>query len=444
MAAAIAAARADAGAKIWILEQKNKAGKKLLATGNGRCNFTNRRMDASFYYGEEIGFAGKVLDKFGYEDTIRFFESLGLVTKFRGDYAYPRPDQASAVLELLSLELRRLGVQVRCGVKVRAVSQEKNGFRIEADSREASGGREHFRADRVILACGGKASPSLGSDGSGYELARALGHRLTPVVPALVQLKVRNHPFAKAQGVRAEAKVTALIDGLPVAEDTGELQITAYGISGIPVFQISRHIALGLYRGARAEVLLDLLPEYGESELAELHARLTGGRGELTVGECLTGLWNQKLIPRLLEQAGLRMHAKVSGPEGRRLGVMLGQCKRILLLIQDTNGFENAQVCAGGVRTREICPQTMESRCAKGLYLAGELLDIDGICGGYNLQWAWATGCIAGKAAAGHGMEPMKDGKGGKNDTDQPDKAGYSPYGSRLKGEGLQAPAHQR
>lgn len=409
MAAAIAAARTDAGAEVFIIEQKEKAGKKLLATGNGRCNLTNRRIDISCYHGEDIGFAGEVLGRFGYEDTVAFFESLGLVTKFRGDYAYPRSDQASSVLELFHLELRRLGVQVCCGAQVRAVSREEDGFRIEAasgmNSREVSGGRQIFRADRVILACGGKAAPALGSDGSGYELATALGHSLTPVVPALVQLKVRNHPFAKAQGVRTEAKVTALIDGIPAAEDTGELQITAYGISGIPVFQISRHLALGLYRKARCEVLVDLLPEYEESGLAELSARLIREREDRTVGECLTGIWNQKLIPCVLEQVGLRMHARVSGPEGRRLRAMLGQCKRLLLTVQDTNGFENAQVCAGGVRTREVCPRTMESRRVKGLYLAGELLDIDGICGGYNLQWAWATGCIAGEAAASHHME---------------------------------------
>ncbi len=418
IAAAITAARNDREAYVFILEQKEKAGKKLLATGNGRCNLTNRQADGSdvesCYHSGNIRFAGEVLKQFGYADTRSFFASMGLVMKERGDYVYPRSDQASTVLDLLDLELKRLGVEVFCQARVQSVLWDRSEFCVEAkvckqgcekkgrqsrqiESRELS---QIFKADRIILACGGKAAPAFGSDGSGYEIAKSFGHRMTPVVPALVQLKVKEHPFVKASGVRTDAKVTALIDGVPVAENTGEVQITAYGISGIPVFQISRHIALGLYRKKRAEVLLDLLPEYTAEEVDKLLIRMVGRHTGITMGECLAGVFNQKLVPCILTLAGVRMQSRISEADRRRIQGIVKQCKGICLRIQDTNGFENAQVCAGGVRTDEIDPRTMESKRVKGLYLAGELLDVDGICGGYNLQWAWATGSIAGRAAA--------------------------------------------
>lgn len=421
IAAAITAARNNRHAEVFILEQKEKIGRKILATGNGRCNLTNRQLEASCidscYHSEDISFVKEVLKKFGYQDTLDFFESMGLVTRARGNYVYPRSDQAATVLELLELELKRLGVMVHCGVKIRTIIRKNGEFSLKAEKitidgpkskknmQEGSRGQGSpknenlfFRADRIILACGGKAASVFGSDGSGYQLAKSFGHHLTPVVPALVQLKVKNHPFAKASGVRTEAKVTALIDGIPAAADTGELQITAYGISGIPVFQISRHIALGLYQRKRAEVLVDLLPEYSDQETAVLLARTAERWQSLTVGECLSGIFNQKLVPIILEQAQIRTQTRMSELNDRQFQALAGKCKRILLSIQDTNGFENAQVCAGGVKTTEIRPRTMESKYVKGLYLTGELLDADGICGGYNLQWAWATGCIAGKA----------------------------------------------
>ena len=395
IAAAITAARNDRQAKVFILEQKDRIGRKILATGNGRCNLTNCQIGSacveSCYRGENLAAVDEVLRQFGYKETWRFFESLGLVMKTRGDYVYPRSDQAASVLELLNLELKHLGVEIHCGIHVQSVIREGKAFGIRAE--------RSFHADRVILACGGKAASALGSDGSGYPLAKTFGHSIAPVVPALVQLRVKAHPFAKASGVRTDARVTALIDGVPAEEDTGELQITAYGISGIPVFQISRHIALGLYQKKRAEVELDLLPEYTEEELSGLLAKITSNRTELTIGECLAGIFNQKLIPRILEQAGVRMQTRVPELSRHKLKDIADRCKKIRLTIQDTNGFENAQVCAGGVRMDEVDPRTMESKKRKGIYLAGELLDADGICGGYNLHWAWATGCIAGKAA---------------------------------------------
>lgn len=391
--AAIAAAKTNKDSKIFILEHNRNIGRKILATGNGRCNLTNQYMDVSCYHGENPDMVNQVLRQFGTKETLEFFHSLGLLTKLRGDYVYPRSDQASTVVKLLEMELNRLGVEICTESHVLSLHQAKNGFSICTGERT-------YRADRVILACGGRASSTLGSDGSGYTLAKSMGHRIVPVVPALVQLHVRNHPFCKAAGVRTEGRVTALIDGHALAHDAGELQITAYGISGIPIFQISRHIARGIYDKKEVKIMVDFFPEISEDGLKKRLSERAKRREDWTIEAYFVGVFPEKFIPALLNQAGIRAKTRVRELAKKQWDSLTEKCKRNLLSIEDTNGFDNAQVCAGGVRTSEVSPFTMESKCVDGLYLSGEILDVDGICGGYNLQWAWATGYIAGKHAA--------------------------------------------
>lgn len=392
LAAAITAAK-QKNSEVYILEHKEQAGKKLLSTGNGRCNLTNERMDSSFFRSCEIKCVETVLGQFGYENAVQFFEELGLMLRSRNGYVYPRCEQAAVVRELLVREAERLGVRIYTGVHVTEVLPGRKGFRI-------SDGQENFYADRVILACGGCAAKVLGSDGSGYTIAKELGHSLVPVVPALVQLKVKNHPLKAASGVRTEASVAAYVEGKSLDSDTGELQITAYGISGIPVFQISRHIGNALYKRRKTEAVIDFLPTMEEAEFAEYLMKRRSGREKMTAAEFLSGIFHSKLTGCILSLAGISVKRKVSELKEADIRRLSGQCKHTALSIQDTNGFDNAQVCAGGVSLREIDADTMESRRVKGLYLAGELLDADGICGGYNLQWAWASGVLAGRAAA--------------------------------------------
>lgn len=393
MMAAIAAAKSAGSAEVFILEHKDTVGKKILSTGNGRCNLTNLDMGPSFYRGEDKEFISKVLSVFGSDDTLKFFHDLGVVTKARGAYIYPRCDQASSVLDMLKLELDRLGIKVYTNAHVSEIKKNKQGFQIHTS-------QGMHKAERVILSAGSKAQSVLGSDGSGYGLAKSLGHSLIPVVPALVQLKVKDHPFAKASGVRTDAKVTAVIDGCAVSEDTGELQITAYGISGIPVFQISRFIARGLYDRRGAQVSLDFFPEMGEGNFIEMLKNRAACLEDMTAGEYLTGIFHKKLVPVFLTLSGIRIQTPVKMWSEKDFRALAKSCKNTVLDIIDTNGFDNAQVCAGGINTKEINPETMESRYVDGLYITGELLDADGICGGYNLQWAWASGFIAGRAAA--------------------------------------------
>lgn len=406
--AAIAAARTNVQAEITILEHKDSIGKKILATGNGRCNLTNRTLDVSCYRSEDSDFISNLLQKFDTEDAIRFFSSLGLVMKWRGTYGYPRSDQAASVVELLELELKRLGIKIRTGIHVDAIEKKKAGYLVSA-------GKERLVFDRVILSCGGRAAQKLGSDGSGYSLAKSLGHTMVPVVPALVQLKIKEHPFAKASGVRTDASVSVCIGGERKAKDTGELQITAYGVSGIPIFQISRYAAYGCYEKKKVSVEVDFLPELGEKETEHLFLQRRKDCADRKSGDFLTGIFPKKLIPCLLSLAKIKIHTPVEKLSDANLHTLAKVCKHTDLFVSETNGFENAQVCAGGIRTTEVCPDTMESRNLKGLYLTGELLDVDGICGGYNLQFAWATGYLAGCAAAGDRKDIKRDIKDDSN-----------------------------
>ncbi len=393
MTAAIAAKTENPKAEVRILEHKDITGKKLLSTGNGRCNFTNAFMKGQCFFSDAPDNIERVLQKFGTRNTLCFFEDLGIMSKSRNGYYYPQSDQASAVLRVFQMRLKTLGVLVDTNIHVRGIRKSGSGFLIMSDEKT-------YEADRIILACGGKAFAVSGSDGSGYGLAKSLGHTMTPVVPALVQLKVKDHPLAKASGVRTDARVCAYESGHFAAEDTGELQITGYGISGIPVFQISRHVAKALYRGNKAQVRIDFLPFMTGKEFSCFLEKRKAGRETFTMSEFLTGIFNQKLIPCLLKSAGIWEDTKVQRAGKALWDRLIDTCKSLTLGITDTNGFDNAQVCAGGIRLDEINADSMESLCCKHVYLAGEMLDVDGICGGYNLQWAWASGYLAGRNAA--------------------------------------------
>lgn len=394
MTAAVAAEK-NGKAKIHILEHKELVGKKLLSTGNGRCNFTNDRMNVSCYYGERPEIIGQILEKFGKEDTLKFFRALGISSKSKNGYYYPRSEQAATVRELFELRLKKLGILIHTGVHVHSIKRGSAGFQILTDKKT-----EKMRADKVILCAGGKAAPVLGSDGSGYELAKKLGHTITPVVPALVQLRIRANPLKKASGVRSDATVSIYENKKLMGSDTGELQITDYGISGIPVFQVSRHASKSLYYKRPVKAEIDFLPELSAEIVTGMLRSLTKLHGQSTIYELLLGIFNKKLIPCLLKDAKIPSQRRLCELKSEDVKQLVRACKHFSLEVEDSNGFEHAQVCAGGIRLNEINPKTMESLCCKNLYLAGEILDADGICGGYNLQWAWAGGYLAGQSAA--------------------------------------------
>lgn len=382
MMAAIIAARE--GAAVTVLEHNEKTGKKILATGNGRCNLTNLYQDASCYHSQERNLAWEVLEQFDVQKTIRFFSELGIYTKNKNGGLYPSSMQASSVQELLEMEARYRKVKIKCREHVTGIQvlQEaaKPVFQVKTETWS-------YEADAVILACGSKASAIEGADGSGYTLAKSLGLKVIKPLPALVPLKGKGTYFAKWAGTRVEGKVILKAGAQILDTAEGELQLTDYGISGIPVFQLSSQAAWLLDSGVPVSVELDFLPDFDEKGLEEFLKRRENACPYKTQRELLTGLLPKKLADVLSE-----------GKTDRK--TLVQRIKRFAVEIKGTKAFDMAQVCSGGVSLTEINPKTMECRKIPGIYLAGELLDTDGICGGYNLQWAWSSGACAGYAAS--------------------------------------------
>lgn len=392
LAAAIAAARA--GAQVTVIEHMDKAGKKILSTGNGRCNLTNRRMEAECFRCGQKDFPMKVIERFGLEETLGFFEGLGILIKDRNGYLYPYSDQASSVRDVLLQEAERRRVQIHLSCHIERIEERPcGGFVLHTD-------QGHLSEDALILAAGSKAAPSTGSDGSGYELARQLGHSIIKPLPALVQLRCQGNMYRQMAGVRTEAGVRLLVDGELAAEDRGELQLVDYGLSGIPIFQVSRFAARALDQRRRVTVRVDFMPAWEEREAFGLLKKRASLLGYKPVSDFFTGMLNPKLAQVLIKCSGVNPSLKAGELTGKQLGRILGQLKSYEAIVMSVNPFANAQVCCGGVDTRQVDPRTMQSRIKRGLYFAGEILDVDGICGGYNLQFAWSSGVTAGRSAA--------------------------------------------
>ena len=392
MMAAVTAA--SEGARVILLEHKDRIGKKILSTGNGRCNFTNIHQEPICYHSEDPMFPWEVVERFNAQAVISFFLQLGVYSKNRNGYIYPNSDQASAVLDAFRMELDRLKVEIRTGVECREIRPGKKGFTVLTDQGPV-------RADRVILCAGSKAAPTTGSDGSGYDLAKKLGHRILPVLPALTALKCEEKFFKSIAGVRANGSVSIWSGGECIAKDTGEIQLTDYGISGIPVFQVSRYASKLLYEKKETDAVLDFMPDFTKTQTdAFLRARAKT-RPDKSAEMFLIGLFHKKLCDlwiRLSEIPRQRKTGELTEDEIARLTDLI---KEFRVRVRETNPYDKAQVCCGGVDTREVNPETLESVYVPGVYFAGEILDVDGMCGGYNLTFAWASGYVAGKAASG-------------------------------------------
>lgn len=393
MMAAITAARE--GVKVTILEHKDRIGKKILSTGNGRCNFTNTFQTPACYRSDNRDFAWNIIQKFNVEKTISFFKELGIYPKDRNGYLYPYSDQAAAILEVLQIEIAKLDICVMTEINVLDIQPVKRGIRVTTDKKTIT-------VDSVILACGSKAAPVTGSDGSGYQLAKLLGHRIVPVLPALVQLRCAEKFYKSISGVRVQGTVEIYADDISLVSDTGEIQLTNYGISGIPVFQVSRYAAKAIYQKQSVTAVLNFMPDMNKDEfLSFLQERITLCPHK-TLDEFFTGIFPKKLCELWIRLSRLPKEMRVSDLSGEQLEKLVLLIQHLRTHITETNAFEQAQICCGGVDTTEINPDTLESNYVPGIYFAGELLDVDGICGGYNLQWAWSSGFVAGKEAAGN------------------------------------------
>ena len=389
--AAITAKKFAPSAQVIIAERLDRVGKKILATGNGRCNFSNINTKPVNYYGKDPSFVNNALKEFTVSDTVNFFNELGIFPREeREGRLYPYSLQASAVLDALRIKCDMLGIETLLNKNVKEISAKKGRLRAVFDNGERLG------ADSIILAAGGCASPALGSDGSGFEILKKLGHTITPLSPALVQVKTDIKPIKGLSGIKIDAMAALIQNDKVIASDSGEILFTDYGLSGPPIFQLSAQMPFkkGLC------IALDFMSEYS---LRQVYDILEGRKNSLlglTMENFFGGLLNKRLGNLIARAAGIeKLSFKVDDLDRDMLWRISRLIKEYKIEVTGLNGFKNAQVTAGGALTDQFSPFTMQSKFVENLYCCGEILDIHGDCGGYNLQWAWSSGYLAGKNA---------------------------------------------
>ena len=387
MMAALTAAE-DRDSRVILLERQQRVGRKLLATGNGRCNLTNIGATAENYHGENPEFVKPALEKFPPEQTLRFFGALGLLTVTEyGGRVYPLSNSANSVVDVLRFALERDRVEIRASCPARGISRRDGGYLVQTDE-------EALFAHQLIVACGGAAGAKLGGVMDGYELLKPLGHKRTKLYPALVQLITDPEYPRSLKGVRAEVDMGLYQGGELLRRSRGELQFTDNGVSGPAAFDVSRTAATA---GEGAELRIDFLRDYGQAHVLDLLNRRREQFSELPCGELFTGMLHNRLGRMLVKYCGINGTLPLESLNDAQLDQAARVCKDFRLKLRGTEGFDHAQVTAGGVKTTGFDPETMESWFMPGLYVCGELLDVDGDCGGYNLQWAWASGRLAGR-----------------------------------------------
>lgn len=359
-----------AGMDTVILEKNASAGRKLLATGNGRCNFTNRHMSEKCFYGDQ-DFVRSVLAQVDTEKVIGIFEEIGMLHREKDGYCYPNSGQASAPASLLIAACQENGILFRLDTEARRVIHKEGEYVIHCKRGE------RYRCRTLVLATGGRAGRTIGGSCSGYKLCRSLFHRVTSLYPGLTGLQAEGGEWSTLAGVRLQGQVSLLLDGRLAGQESGEIQLVKNGISGIPVFQLCRLAAEGLDEGKRVTCELDLCPAMSTGQLDDWLSCHGVGK--------LSGIVHAKLAEVLRDKAGHSQEA------------LIHLMKRYEVRILDTFGFDRAQVTAGGVVTYEVEADTMQSRLRERLFILGELLDVDGMCGGYNLHFAWSTAYLCAK-----------------------------------------------
>lgn len=385
MTAAIAAKSAAPHLRVAIIERNDRVGKKLALTGNSRCNISNENISIENYHGENPKFCEYALSTFDLNKTKEFFEKLGVIFKSEsGGKLYPYSFQASSVVDAVRFAIERLGVKLITDCEITAVKKEDSGFLLL--------GQSQLKSKAVIIAAGGKSGGKIASD-SGYRLLTSLGHTVTPLYPAIVQIRTDTSLTRQLKGVKVNSTVSVLKNGKTVRKDYGEVLFCDYGLSGPPILQLSRYPKKG------DEISLDLMPEYSHSELCEILNRRTANLTGCDCADFFAGMLQKRLGQVILKSVGIGINASADFTPAQ-IDRIASRIKDFRFEFESTNGFQNAQVTHGGVETTLFSDKTMMSKKCDGLYACGEVLDIDGDCGGFNLQWAWSSGYIAGVSSA--------------------------------------------
>ncbi|MEK6266950.1 MAG: NAD(P)/FAD-dependent oxidoreductase [Clostridium sp.] len=386
----------DHGIDVAIIEGTDRIGKKILTTGNGRCNISNANININNYHSENLHFQKNTLDSFTTKDTINFFECLGLplVTLDDGKM-FPMSLQASSVLDILRFALEEKSIPVYINTKAKEIINNNQGFMISGSDNAT------YQCEKLIIATGGKSAPKTGSDGSGYTLAKQLGHSIISPTPALVQLKLNYNRLKALSGVKFNGYAEIFINDISVQKEFGEILFTDYGISGPPILQLSRIASFSISQNKKVSLTIDMLPTIEPRALNNFLCNHWSVFEDRSVYDSFIGIINKKVIPIILKEANVEdIHKPCCNLNIKEKNAIYSLLKQWEFEICGTNSFANAQVTAGGINTKEINAQTLESNIVPNLFFAGEVLDVDGDCGGYNLQWAWSSGAVAGKSAS--------------------------------------------
>ncbi len=386
--AALEAKYNDSSINVTVFERLPKTAKKILATGNGRCNFTNENLSPKHFHGDTL-FLRRILTS-SYADTENYFRSLGVLSYREDGRIYPRSQQATSIREALTDKMTEYGITVKTDTPVNRIEKGKNGFTVNG---------EYF--DAVIVAGGGKSASVQGSDGSCYKILEHLGHTKTPLYPALCGLTTNEKGLNMLKGVRAECKASLVTKTHLLGEESGEVQFTDKAVSGIPVMNLSH-----LCKDKKDIYLkLDLCEDISENELSEHLNSIKRTSPNKELETVLSGIVNSKLGFAVMNKLNIKPRSKIGQVTQRELSGLCDTLKSFEISILGTKGFDSAQITCGGIKTDEVNPETMMSKIVNGLFICGEILDIHGDCGGYNLHLAWTTGRIAGNAA----YEYLKD-----------------------------------
>lgn len=384
---------ANNGANVVVFEKKDRIGKKILVTGNGRCNFSNLNMSKDFYYTDDDSFVEKVLNSFGNEELISYFTAMGLLIRDKNKYLYPACEQASAVLDLLRCELKEKNVEIITDAEVVSISKKEDEFVVKT----ADNSKYYF--DFCILATGGMAGLSKNEKCNGYDLAKKMGHSVSKLYPSLTQINCEGLNFKSVSGVKSECILYVFGNEELQMSQSGEVLFTDSGISGIVSFQVSHLVAECLDAGIDIDIVLDLLPGFTKENIESFITSKILLHSDLTLEEFFVGFLNKKLNIEIIKLSGLKPSMKVCNVDKQAIINAVLLMKELPVRAISVNGFDKAQVTGGGIPTNEVDCSFASQKC-NGLYITGELINVDGVCGGYNLQWAFSSGIIAGRAAS--------------------------------------------
>lgn len=390
----VSAIYASKNNEVTIIEKNDICGKKILVTGNGRCNYYNAFQDLKHYNESARSFLKNIITIENQQEVLSFFESIGIIPRIKNGYFYPYSNQASSIREALVKEAKNRNIKFINNLIVKEIKKDDNYFHINPKE-------ENIICDKVILAMGSYAGVKDKDGITGYDIAKSFGHSVKKVLPSLVQLRGEGNYFNKWNGVRTEAKLTLYEDDILIKEEQGEVQLTDYGISGICTFNLSSIVSRGLDLNKKESIVINFLP-FLNFETRKEYLNWFENRNLLvknrTINELLEGLLNYKLVQVLLNSAHIKNNLKYDQLSNEEKNNLLTALISFKINIIGTNSYEKAQVCSGGISVDEVNYQTFESKKCKDLYIIGEMLDVDGECGGYNLSFAWFSGIISGKS----------------------------------------------